>query len=112
MAPHGGIYHVAEDKVTDVPVRRPAKVDDEPWKPKIQQKPQWRFLSPLIWAPVFPIIRLSFGRISKRLQPYALATTIIMANFHAFFLIMNPDLSDEALDGVPIGPSRRALGRS
>ena len=66
----------------------------------------WKFFTPLIWAPIFPFIRHS----TKNLQPntrYALiGTAILIANLHGFWLINNPDLSDEAL-----GPAERSLRR-
>ncbi|KAL1529395.1 hypothetical protein AB1Y20_000345 [Prymnesium parvum] len=59
---------------------------------------QLKFLTPLLWAPAVPLIRIGMGH--PRLQharPYAVAVCIVAANLHAFFLISNPDLSDEAL---------------
>mmetsp|Transcript_40160 Transcript_40160/g.80525 ORF Transcript_40160/g.80525 Transcript_40160/m.80525 type:complete len:98 (+) Transcript_40160:118-411(+) len=55
---------------------------------------QWKFLTPLIWAPAFPFIRMSLGRLSKRAQPWGIGAAIMLANVHAFWLINNPDLSD------------------
>ena len=60
---------------------------------------QWKFLTPLFWAPAFPIIRLGLGKLSKRAQPWGLGFAIVIANLHGFWLINNPDLSDEALAG-------------
>ena len=66
----------------------------------------WKFFTPLIWAPMFPIIRHS----TKSLQPATrytmIGVAILIANLHGFWLINNPDLSDEAL-----GPAERSLRR-
>mmetsp|Transcript_60536 Transcript_60536/g.160113 ORF Transcript_60536/g.160113 Transcript_60536/m.160113 type:complete len:96 (+) Transcript_60536:11-298(+) len=59
---------------------------------------QWKFLTPLLWAPTFPLIRLTTSH--PRLQavrPYVIGGCIVVANLHGFWLINNPDLSDEAL---------------
>ena len=58
---------------------------------------QWKFLTPLIWAPAFPIIRHSTARMQPRARMIAVGTAIAIANLHGFWLINNPDLSDEAL---------------
>ena len=56
----------------------------------------WKFLTPVVWAPVFPILRMSTSRLPQyRLQ--ILGGAILIANLHGFWLINNPDLSDEAL---------------
>ena len=55
---------------------------------------QWKFLTPLVWAPLFPIIRMTTSRLSKRVQPWAVGFAILVANLHGFWLIQNPDLSD------------------
>ena len=55
---------------------------------------QWKFLTPLVWAPLFPVIRMTTGRLSKRAQPWALGLAIAVANLHGFWLINNPDLSE------------------
>ena len=68
---------------------------------------QWKFLTPLIWAPAFPVIRITLGRMSKSLQPWGLGFAIVLANLHGFWRINNPDISNEALDGHEIGPNRR-----
>jgi hypothetical protein len=68
---------------------------------------QWKFLTPLIWAPAFPVIRISVGRMRKSLQPVAVGFAIVLANLHGFWLISNPDLSNDALEGYEIGPTRR-----
>ena len=67
---------------------------------------QWKFLTPMVWAPAFPIIRMTMGRVSKSAQPWVLGLAIVVANLHGLWLIQNPDLSDDALSGVPIGPNR------
>ena len=55
---------------------------------------QKKFLTTLIWAPLFPIIRMTTNRLSKRAQPWFMGFAIVVANLHGFWLIQNPDLSD------------------
>ena len=54
---------------------------------------QWKFLSPLVWAPAFPVIRLSLSKF-PRARTYIIAGAIVVANFHGVWLINNPDLTD------------------
>ena len=58
---------------------------------------QWKFLTPLMWAPIFPAIRLSTKSMSPGKRNICIGIAIGLANLHGFFLINNPDLSDEAL---------------
>jgi hypothetical protein len=56
---------------------------------------QLKFLTPLLWAPTFPVLRILTS--SPRLQhvrPYVIGGAILVANLHGFWLINNPDLSD------------------
>ena len=56
---------------------------------------QLKFLTPLLWAPTFPLLRIATS--SPGLQhwrPFIIAGTIVVANLHGFWLINNPDLSD------------------
>ena len=62
-----------------------------------EQKLEWKFLTPLIWAPMFPIIRHSSSRLPPFPRGAMIGTAILIANLHGFWLINNPDLSDEAL---------------
>ena len=75
---------------------RNAPIDDATRRLPTQNL-DWKFLTPLFWAPTFPFIRHS----TKHLQPGTrntfLGIAILIANFHGFWLINNPDLSDEAL---------------
>ena len=57
----------------------------------------WRFFTPLVWAPVFPALRMACNW-RPAARPYAIGLAIAAANLHGFWLINNPDLSDEALD--------------
>jgi hypothetical protein len=54
---------------------------------------QWQFLSPLVWAPAFPILRYATVRYPTA-RPWVIGGAIIVANRHGFWLIQNPDLSD------------------
>ena len=65
----------------------------------LQGTPEWtiqeyKFLTPLVWAPLFPIIRMTTTRLNKRLQPWAIGFAIVVANLHGFWLIQNPDLTN------------------
>ena len=62
-----------------------------------EQKLDWKFLTPLFWAPTFPIIRLASKRLPPSQRNVLIGVAIGMANLHGFWLINNPDLSDEAL---------------
>ena len=53
----------------------------------------WKFLTPLIWAPVFPTIRHSL-RYFPKARSYIFGGAIVLANMHGFWLINNPDLTD------------------
>ena len=57
----------------------------------------WKFLTPLVWAPVFPMIRHSTKGLQPRSRNALIAVAIGVANVHGFWPINNPDLSDEAL---------------
>ena len=54
---------------------------------------QWKFLSPLVWAPTFPVLRLATGRFPWA-RPWIVGGAILVANLHGFWLIQNPDLTD------------------
>ena len=69
---------------------------------------QWKFFTPLLWAPAFPIIRFSTAGMEPRKRHICLGVAILIANLHGFWLINNPDLSDEALAGSEVGPLRRS----
>ena len=56
----------------------------------------FKFLTPLVWAPAFPLLRLATTKL-PHLRPYVIGGAIVLANLHGFWLINNPDLSDEAL---------------
>ena len=58
----------------------------------------WKFLSPLMWAPIFPAVRLSTRSMPQGQRNVLIGVAILAANLHGFWLINNPDLSDEALD--------------
>ena len=62
-----------------------------------EQRLDWKFLTPLVWAPAFPIIRHSTARLPQSTRNLIIAGAIVLANLHGFWLINNPDLSDEAL---------------
>ena len=65
---------------------------------KLPQPPlPWKFLTPLFWAPTFPFIRFSTKNWPQRQRNFALGIAIVLANLHGFWLISNPDLSEEAL---------------
>ena len=95
-------------------------------RPPAAPRHTWKFLTPLVWAPAFPFIRHTFS--SPTLRPYRLwvrasvpvktqlartpihltralvppqvvGGAICLANLHGFWLINNPDLSDEAIYG-------------
>ena len=57
----------------------------------------WKFLSPLVWAPIFPFVRFTTKSWPQRHRNILLGVAIGIANLHGFWLINNPDLSDEAL---------------
>ena len=63
-------------------------------------KPQmdWKFFTPLFWAPAFPFIRHSTKGMKPGTRNMYLGIAIAIANLHGFWLINNPDLSDEALE--------------
>ncbi|EOD35984.1 hypothetical protein EMIHUDRAFT_252484 [Emiliania huxleyi CCMP1516] len=48
---------------------------------------EWKFLTPLVWAPAFPFLR----RAPPSVRPYVFGGAILVANMHGF---NNPDLSD------------------
>jgi len=54
---------------------------------------QWKFLTPLVWAPTFPVLRLATGRFPWA-RPWIVGSAILVANLHGFWLIQNPDLTD------------------
>jgi len=53
----------------------------------------WKFLTPIIWAPILPGIRHVLRSYPKA-RTYTFAGAILVANFHGFWLINNPDLTD------------------
>jgi len=61
------------------------------------QSYDWKFLTPLVWAPAFPVIRLTTRQLDPTTRLWFIGSAILAANLHAFWLINNPDLSDEAL---------------
>ena len=56
------------------------------------QKYDWKFLTPLIWAPTFPIIRMSSARLPPTSRNILIGAAILVANLHGFWLINNRDL--------------------
>lgn len=70
-----------------------------------EQEVSWKFLSAMIWAPAFPIIRHSTSKLTGARRLQVIFSAIAVANLHAFWLINNPDLSDEAL-GITREPAR------
>ena len=62
-----------------------------------KQQLDWKFLTPLFWAPTFPFIRHTTKNWPPSRRNPAIGIAILMANLHGFWLINNPDLSDEAL---------------
>ena len=54
---------------------------------------QWKFLSPLVWAPTFPILRITTVRFPAA-RPWVIGAAILVANLHGFWLIQNPDLDE------------------
>ena len=57
----------------------------------------YKFLTPIVWAPAFPLLRLATTKLPP-LRPYVIGGAIVAANLHGFWLIQNPDLSDEAIN--------------
>ena len=52
--------------------------------------PNWMMFSPILWAPVFPVIRLSLrNRPVARVRAFVGA--IALANLHAFWIINDPE---------------------
>ena len=52
--------------------------------------PNWKFFSPLLWAPVFPVIRIALkNRPSARTRAFVGA--IALANIHGMWLVNDPD---------------------
>ena len=72
-----------------------------------EQKLDWKFLTPLVWAPTFPIIRMSTKNLRPGQRNLAIGVAILIANLHGFWLINNPDLSDDALDAPMTSHTRR-----
>ena len=54
---------------------------------------EWKFLTPLLWAPTFPVLRLGTKSFPKA-RPWIIGGAILVANLHGFWLINNPDLTD------------------
>ncbi|KAJ1641409.1 hypothetical protein T492DRAFT_919364 [Pavlovales sp. CCMP2436] len=52
--------------------------------------PNWLMFTPIFWAPVFPIIRLTF-RNNATVRVRAFAAAIGLANVHAFYIMNDPD---------------------
>ena len=57
----------------------------------------FKLLTPLVWAPIFPVIRHTTARLQPTQRLWFIGSAILVANLHGFWLINNPDLSDEAL---------------
>ena len=57
----------------------------------------YKFLTPIVWAPAFPLLRLATTKFPT-IRPYVIGGAIVAANLHGFWLIQNPDLSDEAIN--------------
>jgi len=80
----------------------PAGADPDPSRQRIRawDDPilgvKWEMITPLIWAPAFPFIRHSL-RAFPAMRTRIIFGCIVVANLHGFWLINNPDLSDEAL---------------
>jgi hypothetical protein len=52
--------------------------------------PNWLMFTPILWAPVFPVIRLSLrSRPVARVRAFVGA--IVLANVHAFWIINDPE---------------------
>ncbi|KAG8466910.1 hypothetical protein KFE25_008289 [Diacronema lutheri] len=52
--------------------------------------PNWKFFTPLLWAPVFPVIRLSLrNRPTARVRAFVAA--IALANMHGIWLVNDPE---------------------
>lgn len=75
----------------------PVAGDDGGRRKLVQQPIDWKFITALIWAPAFPVIRHATSRMDHTKRLGCIFTAIAIANMHAFWLINNPDLSDEAL---------------
>jgi hypothetical protein len=51
--------------------------------------PNWKFFTPLLWAPVFPVIRLALrNRPTARVRAFVAA--IALANVHGIWLVNDP----------------------
>ena len=72
-------------------------VSDDRLRKLPQPQLDWKFFTPLIWAPTFPIIRMSTKNMQTSSRTAVIGVAILVANLHGFWLINNPDLSDEAL---------------
>lgn len=51
--------------------------------------PNWKFFTPLLWAPVFPIIRLSLAK-RPAARTRAFVGAILLANLHGIWLVNDP----------------------
>ena len=57
---------------------------------------KYKFITCLVWGPTLPLLRLATLRFPSA-RTYLFSAAIVVANLHGFWLIQNPDLSDEAL---------------
>ena len=75
------------------------RMSDSGGRRKLNSSPDipYKFLTTLIWAPAFPLLRLATSKL-PHLRPYVIGGAIVAANLHGFWLIQNPDLSDEAIN--------------
>ena len=95
-----GAYKADEDPFVQAQASsvQPIAPGDDGGRRKLTQQPtNWKFLTAIIWAPVFPAIRHATAGMEHYRRLRYVGVAIGLANLHAFWLINNPDLSDEAL---------------
>ena len=54
----------------------------------------WLYLTPIAWAPAFPLLRLGLAKVPVHQRHWALGAAIFLANVHAIWLINQPDLRE------------------
>lgn len=52
--------------------------------------PNYKFLTPLLWAPLFPVIRMSLSSYPKA-RTRAFICAILLANVHGIWLVNDPE---------------------
>ena len=96
-----GAYSADEDpfvKAQAAATAHSVSAGDDGGRRKLTHQPtNWKFLTAIIWAPAFPAIRHMTARMEHYQRLRIVFAAIGVANLHAFWLINNPDLSDEAL---------------